>query len=202
MFKKLSSLLLPLCCAILALALSTGTGFTQSGKQDKPSLDTPGDRSANVMKNIVREVRHELIMLPDYDVFDWLEGEVKPDGTVTLRGETIRPTLKSQAEKRVKEIESVSKVVNEIRVLPLSTMDDEIRIATYRALFNGNSPLMRYGLRSVPPIHIIVDHGHVTLKGMVANQMDKQLAENAARGIPSTFDVKNELQIESKTSNN
>jgi hyperosmotically inducible periplasmic protein len=201
MCKRIRSLLLPACCAVLTMALATGTGLSQSGKQGKPGLETPNDRSANRVQNIVKEVRHELIMIPDYDVFDWLEGEVKPDGTVTLRGETIRPTLKSEAEKRVKEIESVSKVVNEIRVLPLSTMDDEIRIATYRALFNGNSPLMRYGLRSVPPIHIIVDHGHVTLKGVVANQMDKQLAETAARGISGTFDVKNELQVESKPTN-
>ena len=201
MFKKLRSLLLPACFGVLTIALSGGTGLSQSGKQDKPGLEGANDRSANRVQNIVKEVRHELIMMPDYDVFDWLEGEVKPDGTVILRGETVRPTLKSDAEKRVKEIESVSKVVNEIRVLPLSTMDDEIRIATYRALFNGNSPLMRYGLRSVPPIHIIVDKGHVTLKGMVANQMDKQLAETAARGISGTFDVKNELQVETKSAN-
>jgi hyperosmotically inducible protein len=153
------------------------------------------------VQSIVREVRHELVTLPNYNVFDWLEGEVKPDDTVILRGEVVRPTLKSDAEQRVKSIESVSKVVNEIRVLPLSPMDDELRIAIYRAIFRGDSPLMIYGLRSVPPMHIIVENGRATLKGVVASEMDKQLAYTAARGVPGLFEVKNELSVEKATSN-
>ena len=190
-----------LSCLVLLLAVSVGTAFSQSGKQRTPQIRPSNDRPAISVQNIVREVRHELITIPEYDVFDWLEGDVRPDGTVILRGETIHPTLKSEAEKRVGKIESVSKVVNELRVLPVSPMDDNIRVAVYRSLFKFDSPLMRYGLRAVPPIHILVENGRVTLKGIVANQMDRQLAEVAARQVPNTFDVKNELQVENPTNN-
>src|SRR6266478_8498764 len=147
---------------------------------------------------IVREVRHELATLPYYGVFDWLEYEVHPDNTVVLRGYVVRPTTKSDAEARVKDIPGVTKVVNEIQVLPLSPDDDRLRMALYRALFNWDSPLFRYATQSVPPIHIIVDHGRAILKGIVASRADAQLAYMRARGVPGLFDVKNELQVESE----
>jgi len=77
-------------------------------------------------------------------------------------------------------------------------MDDQLRIALYRAIFNFNSPLFRYATQSVPPIHIIVKNGHATLKGVVMNQMDSQLAYMAAQGVPGVFEVKNELMIEQR----
>jgi hyperosmotically inducible protein len=135
-------------------------------------------------------------MLPYYDVFDWLEGQVRPDGTVVLRGAVTRPATKKEAEERVKKIEGVTQVVNEIDVLPPSPMDDKIRVAVYRALFNGDSPLFRYAHRSQPPIHIVVKNGRVWLKGVVATEMEKQLAYTKARSVPGTFDVVNELQVE------
>ena len=92
--------------------------------------------------------------------------DLPPPFTVILRGQVTRPTLKSDAEARVRSLESVAKVENKIEVLPLSTMDDEIRLATYRAIFNYNSPLFQYSVRAVPPIHIIVKSGHVTLRGV------------------------------------
>ena len=145
---------------------------------------------------LVREIRHELLMLPYYDVFDWLEGQVRPDGTVVLRGEVTRPTTKKEAEERVKRVEGVTNVANEIEVLPPSPADDKIRVAVYRALFNWDSPLFRYAHRSQPPIHIIVKNGRVWLKGVVATEQDKQLAYMKARSVPGTFDVINELQAE------
>src|SRR4030095_6928515 len=135
-------------------------------------------------------------MLPYYSVFDWLQAQAKPDGTVVLTGQVTRPTLKSDAEERVKKIEGATRVINNIEVLPLSPMDDDLRTALYRTIFRFNSPLFRYGTQSVPPIHIIVKNGRVALKGVVANQMDSQLAEIAARGVPGSFEVTNELQIE------
>ena len=78
-------------------------------------------------------------------------------------------------------------------------MDDELRLATYRAIFNYNSPLFQYSVRAVPPIHIIVKSGHVTLRGVVANQMDRQLAEMAARKLPGVFSVDNQLMAENNT---
>jgi len=145
---------------------------------------------------IANEIRHQLVMLPYYGVFDWLEGQLLPDGTVTLRGQVTRPTTKSDAEYRVKKVEGVNKVVNELEVLPVSPSDDAIRIAMYRALFSYDRPLFRYATRAVPPIHIIVKNGNVTLKGFVASDMDKQLAYTAARNVSGVFEVTNELMVD------
>ena len=147
---------------------------------------------------VIRQVRHELVTLPYYGVFDWLAFEVRPDNTVVLRGQVVRPTTKSEAESRVKDVEGVSKVVNEIEVLPLSPMDDRLRRALYRTIYGQNSPLFRYAIQATPSIHIIVKNGRATLKGIVANKGDAQLAYMRARGVPGLFDVKNELQIESE----
>jgi hyperosmotically inducible protein len=151
------------------------------------------------LPRLMKEVRHELVTLPYYDVFDWLEAEVQADGTVTLRGNVVRPTTKSGAEERVKRLDGVKRVINEIETLPLSTNDDRLRLATYRALFNNNSPLFRYAIQSVPPIHIIIKNGRATLKGVVASEQDKQLAFTKARGVSGLFEVKNELRVEGET---
>ena len=148
--------------------------------------------------HIIKEVRHELAMLPYYGVFDWLEFQVSPDNTVVLRGQVVRPSTKSDAEGRVKSIDGVSRVVNEIQVLPVSPNDDRLRVALYRSIYNWNSPLFRYATQSVPPIHIIVDRGRATLRGIVASRGDAQIAYMRARSVPGLFDVKNELQVESE----
>jgi len=143
---------------------------------------------------IVKEVRHELVMLPYYNVFDNLAFKV--DGsTVTLMGQVTRPTLKSDAERVVKGIEGVEKVVNNIEVLPVSPNDERIRLAVYRAIY-GQPGLQRYGLQAVPPIHIIVKNGNVTLEGIVANEADKNIANVQANGVPGVFSVKNNLRVE------
>lgn len=159
-------------------------------------LGHPMVARSQVNPKLVREVRHELRMLPYYGVFDWLEFEVQPDNTIVLRGQVVRPTTKSDAEGRVKDIEGVSRVNNQIEVLPLSSNDDRLRRDLYRAIYNFNSPLFRYATQSVPPIHLIVNKGHATLKGVVANKGDAQLAYVRARGVPGLFSVKNELVIE------
>jgi hyperosmotically inducible protein len=144
--------------------------------------------------DVPREVRHELLMLPYYGIFDNLAYRV--DGnTVTLFGEVSRPTLKSDAENVVKRIEGVDRVINNIEVLPVSPMDDRIRIATYRAIY-GYGPLQRYAMGAVPPIHIIVKNGHVTLEGVVANKGDADIANIRANGVPGVFSVTNDLQVE------
>lgn len=150
------------------------------------------------LARIYKEVRHELVMLPYYGVFDNLAYKVDADGTVTLLGQVspVRgPTLKSDAENAVKHIEGVTKVVNDIEVLPLSPMDDGIRRAEYRAIY-GNPVLNQYQLRAVPPIHIIVKNGHVTLEGVVARAMDKQIAGVQANSVPGVFSVTNNLIVE------
>jgi hyperosmotically inducible periplasmic protein len=143
---------------------------------------------------IQREVRHELLMLPYYGVFDNLGFKVN-GGKVTLVGQVTRPTLKSDAGNVVKKIEGVDQVVNDIEVLPVSPNDDRIRLAAYRAIY-GQPSLDRYALQAVPPIHIIVKNGNVTLEGVVANEGDKNLANMRANGVSGVFSVTNNLRVE------
>jgi hyperosmotically inducible periplasmic protein len=144
---------------------------------------------------ITKEVRHELVMLPYYGVFDNLAYKVDADGTVTLMGQVARPTLKSDAENVVKRIEGVPRVINNIETLPTSINDDRIRRATYRAIY-GNSVLQPYQLRAVPPIHIIVKNGNVTLEGVVAREMEKNVAGIQANSVHGAFSVTNNLRVE------
>jgi hyperosmotically inducible protein len=157
-----------------------------------------GQKQQPTNAHLIREVRHELVTLPYYGVFDWLQFEVRPDNTVVLRGQVIRPSTKSDAEARVREIEGVSRVVNEIEPLPPSPADDRLRVALYRTLYNYSSPLFRYATQSVPSIHIIVNRGRATLKGVVDSKGDANLANIRARGVPGLFEIKNELTTESE----
>jgi hyperosmotically inducible protein len=144
--------------------------------------------------DLVTEVRHQLVTLPYYGVFDNLSYRV--DGSkVTLFGQVRDPVLKDNAGKAVKSIEGVSAVDNQIEVLPLSGMDDQTRMAVYRAIYSKPT-LQRYQLGAVPPIHIIVKNGDVTLEGVVANQMDKQVAGMAANGVGGVHKVVNNLRTD------
>jgi hyperosmotically inducible protein len=161
-----------------------------------PTAGASSDRAAAGPANdrIVREVRHELVMLPYYGVFDNLS--YRGDGSaVTLFGQVTRPTLKSDAENVVKKIEGVERVINNIEVLPLSPEDDRIRQAEYRAIY-GFPSLNRYALGAVPSMHIIVKNGRVTLTGVVANEGDKNTAGIQANSVPGVFSVTNDLQVE------
>ena len=180
----LAVLALPLIFSMVALASPTTQNNQPTGALSQKGLD-----------RIYKEVRHELVMLPFYGVFDNLSYKVDPDGTVTLLGQVARPVLKSDAENAVKHIEGVEKVVNNIEVLPTSIEDDRIRRAAYRAIY-GNEVLSQYQLRAVPPIHIIVKNGHITLEGVVARAMDKQIAGMQANSVPGAFAVINNLAVE------
>jgi hyperosmotically inducible periplasmic protein len=162
------------------LALSTlGTA------QDQPS--------ARSQERVTKEVRHELLMLPYFGVFDYIAFKV--DGpTVTLLGQVVRPTLKSDAENSVKHIEGVEKVDNQIEVLPPSPMDDGIRRRLFRAIY-GYPALERYALGVQKPIRIIVKGGHVALEGVVDTDADKNLAGIRANGVSGVFSVANNLQV-------
>jgi len=151
--------------------------------------------SARATERIIREVRHELVMLPYYGVFDNLTYKVEPNGSVTLMGQVTRPTLKSDAQNVVKQIEGVEKVVNQIEVLPVSPNDDRLRIALYRTIY-GHVALNRYSLQAVPPIHIIVKNGNATLEGVVANEGDRNIANIQANSVPGVFSVTNNLRID------
>ncbi len=143
--------------------------------------------------NIVKEVRHQLLLLPYYSVFDNLLFKVDGD-KVTLMGQVVRPTLKSDAENVVKSIEAVSSVDNQIEVLPVSPMDDQTRRAVFRAIY-GDPALSRYGMSALPSVHIIVKNGNVSLEGVVDSETDKNLANLRANGVPNVFSVTNNLTI-------
>ncbi len=190
---------------LLTLGLLTACSdhSTRASATRTPAAPMAGSGSADrtvggsvAPERVAREVRHELVMLPYYGVFDNLAFRVD-GGAVTLMGQVTRPTLKSDAENVVKRIEGVDRVVNEIQVLPLSPNDDRLRMQIYRSVY-GDTALNRYALNAVPPIHILVANGNVTLAGVVANEGDKNIAGIRANGVPGVFSVKNELQVEGK----
>jgi hyperosmotically inducible protein len=149
--------------------------------------------SAKSEDRIVREVRHELLMLPYFGVFDNIAYKVEGN-TVVLMGQVVRPSLKSDAENAVKHIEGVDRVDNQIEVLPPSPMDDQLRIALFRAIYQYPA-LQKYELGVQKPIRIIVKNGRVTLEGVVDSEADKNLAGVRANGVPGIFSVTNNLHV-------
>jgi len=172
--------------SLLTTSVAAATNFQQGAKAQQ-------ETKANL--NLVREVRHQLLLLPYYTVFDNLAFKVDGDH-VTLEGQVTNPTLKHDAEGVVKSIEGVSGITNNIEVLPASPMDDQLRHALYRAIY-GDPTLSKYGWSSMPSIHIIVKNGHVTLEGVVDNESDKNLAGLRANSVPNVFEVKNNLVVKS-----
>jgi hyperosmotically inducible protein len=180
--------------------LALGIPAVGSPVQDEPKIRSGQRNVSQIQERLARQVRHELVMLPYYGVFDNLEFRIEGVDTVVLSGEVTRPTLKSSAENVVRQIEGVGKVVNSIEVLPLSPNDDRIRRAAFRAIY-GHTALDRYGMQAVPPIHIIVENGNITLEGVVANETDKNVAGIAANGVAGAFSVTNNLRVESSDAN-
>ncbi len=172
---------------VVSTLLALGLASASWGQVKRP----PSERGR---ARLERDVRHELVMLPYYGIFDNLEFKI--DGyKVTLTGQVTNPTLKSAAGAAVKSIEGVEGVDNRIEVLPLSPNDDRIRVAVYRAVYSQPG-LDRYALRAVPTIHIIVRNGNVTLEGVVATEGDKNMAGLRANGVAGVFSVKNSLRVE------
>ncbi len=167
-----------------AMSLTMGVSGASAGTSTNPNVSA-----------IANQVQHNLAMLPWYGVFDHLDYQV--NGTeVILGGQVISEhgTSKDDAGKFVKSIPGVTSVVNNIEVLPASRFDDQIRRAEYRAVFS-HGDLGRYTMGAIPQVHIIVKGGHVTLEGVVMNQMDKNVAGIVANGVPGVFSVENNLQI-------
>lgn len=172
--------------AVAALAVAVGASMAQpSGSVAAQEVGRP---------QLEKKVRKELVTLPYFGVFDNLAYEIN-GSTVTLHGQVVRPSTRSDAERRVSRLRGVERVVNRIEVLPLSGFDDRIRVATYRSLV-GTGSLYRYFQGSVPSLHIVVNRGHVSLEGVVAGEMDRRLAEIAARNVPGVFSVTNNLRAE------
>src|SRR5215471_15175288 len=145
-------------------------------------------------ENLEKHVRHELNMLPYVNAFDYMAFTVNDNGTVTLTGEVTNPVVKSSAGNVVKRVEGVEHVDNQIRVLPVSFMDDGLRLRLFRTIY-GYPALQKYALGVNKPIRIIVDGGHVTLIGVVDSQTDKNIAGIRANGVPGIFSVDNQLAV-------
>ena len=164
------------------------------------AIVTPAARAASTKSNdnssIADQVRHNLVVQPWYGVFDNLEYQVK-GSEVILSGQVIseHATTKHDAENAVKRIRGVTNVVNNIEVLPPLPFDNQIRRAEYRAIFS-QSTLGRYSMGAIPQIHIVVNGGHVTLEGMVMNQMDRNIAGLTANSVSNVFSVTNNLRVE------
>lgn len=174
----------------LMISLATLLAMVTLGTAQNAPRDQP---SAKSQERIVKEVRHELLMLPYFGVFDYISFKVDGDN-VTLLGQVVRPVTKSDAENAIKHIEGVEKVDNQIEVLPPSPMDDGLRLQLYRAIY-GFPALERYALGVRKPIRIIVKNGHVSLEGVIDSEADKNLAGVRANGVPGIFSVTNNLQV-------
>jgi hyperosmotically inducible periplasmic protein len=177
------------CRIVLAFGMLL-PGVLQAADQDQSQLHaTPAMNT----QRIAKEVRHEILMLPYYDVFDNIGYKVE-GYNVTLVGYVTNPVVKSDAGNAVKRIEGVEQVDNEIEVLPLSPMDNQIRQRVFRAIY-GFGPLQKYDMPVIKPIRIIVKGGHVTLEGVVDNETDKNTAGIRAKTVPGAFSVTNNLQV-------
>jgi len=182
-----------LFAGLMCVAMS-GTGVAQNPGGNPAESAQAGTGPQRMQDRISREVYHELVMLPQLTIFDNLQYKVD-NGKVTLMGQVENAILKDSAEKVVKKIEGVESVNNQIEILPPSPNDDRIRRQVARAIFNDER-LFRYSMGSVPPIHIIVKNGHVTLEGVVNSQADKDAANLRASSVPGVFSVENHLQVQ------
>ena len=182
--KKVPQLFLAIVLALGTTGMAFATSAGQGSSTTNPLLD----------QRLAGEVRHELAMIPQFTVFDNLAYSVD-GGTVTLVGQVRDAIVKDSAEKRIKHLEGVERVDNQIEILPASFNDDRIRRQVARAVFN-DPRLFNYGIQSVPSIHIIVKNGHVNLEGVVRTQTDKDDAFIRANGVSGVFSVQNNLQVE------
>jgi hyperosmotically inducible protein len=153
-------------------------------------------QKSNVESRIQLEknIRHELIMLPYYTVFDDLQFQIEDGDTVILSGKVVWPLLKDDAEDAVKDVKGVRKVINNIEILPPRPFDNDIRRREFYAIYSQIG-FEKYAIQAVPPIHIIVDNGNVTLKGVVVDEYDKNAAGLVANSIPNVFKVTNDLRV-------
>ncbi len=187
----------------MVAALLAASGFAASS--DNPNKDhndafVPGPEGE---AQIAKQVRHNLLMLPYYSIFDDLAFKLN-GGVVTLEGACPPEppwNIKKAAEQAVKKVPGVTQIVNNIKELPLSPMDWQIRRAVARAIYGSADIGMRYGYQALPSIHIIVENGHVTLEGVVDNQFDDTLIRTKANSVPYVFSVTDNLRIVNESEN-
>lgn len=187
-FRAIAILLL--LCSLLS---GSSWGHEQAAAFAKPSKVEDAYPTA-----LSREIHHQLLVLPFYSVFDSISFSLQ-GGRVTLTGQVLRRALKEHAEAAVKSIEGVTVVVNQIEILPASASDDDLRDSVYRSIYEDPT-LARYAVQNIPPIHIVVENGNVTLEGSVESASDKKLASVRAASGSNVHSVKNNLIVHPKQS--
>ncbi len=181
-----------MCVSLFAMCIALSAS-SSSAAAPVPDKNQSSSATGNPEAALAEQVRHQLVMLPWYSVFDNLQYTVQGN-EVVLSGEVVRPVVKDEAASAVKHIKGVQEVDDQIEVLPLSPFDNQIRRAELREIYSFPS-LQRYGMGTMPSIHIIVKNGHVTLEGVVDNQSDKDVAGLRANGVPNVFSVTNNLRV-------
>jgi hyperosmotically inducible protein len=159
------------------------------------ALSAPAWAADRKELQVVRDVQKQVLTYPQFSIFDAVHMQID-EGVVTLSGKVTMPYKKNDLEKRVAKIDGVHQVVNRITVLPVSAFDDEMRFRIARAIY-GNSNFWNYGSMVNPPIHIIVENGHVTLDGVVNSNTDRMLARSIASSF-GAFSVTNDLKTDAE----
>jgi hyperosmotically inducible protein len=183
--------------AIVAIVLA-GSGFAADNKNQQKDHNDAFVAGPENEAQLAKQVRHALLMLPYYSIFDDLAFQLEPGGVVVLEGACPPEPpwdIKKDAEEAVKRVPGVTQVVNRIKELPLSPMDWQIRRAVAQAIYGDPQIAMRYGYQALPPIHVIVDNGHVTLEGVVDNQFDDTLIRTRVNQVPNVFSVTDHLKV-------
>jgi hyperosmotically inducible periplasmic protein len=176
--------------AVAGLLVGAGVvGVGVAGAVDKPGSVNETDAA------LANRVRHEIVMYPHYSIWDDVNIQVA-NGMVRLSGEVVQPYEKADIDRLAKSVAGASQVQNDIRVLPLSPNDDQLRQRIARAIY-GDPSMTKYAIQPFKPIHIVVENGHVTLTGVVASQFDKQIAGTRAATAGMSFGkIINNLQVE------
>ena len=173
--------------ARIALAVALTLGFApRVFADDEASIGRPN-------LAVFKDVSNQVLGYVNFTVFDDISAAVE-DGIVTLTGQVTMPYKKEDIARRVSRVAGVNVVQNKIQVAPVSIFDVELRFRIARAIY-GNPAFWHYANMAQPPIHIVVENGHITLTGRVGTQVEKSLAFAAAH-VPGSFDVKNDLKID------
>ena len=187
------------------VATLTGTVDSLGSKLDAAKAAQKAPGVTRVVDNIqvraqgvdehqmLRAARHEIVMYYAYGIFDNVSLEAN-GGTLTVSGQVTLPFKKTDMGRLLERVKGVAEVQNNLEVLPVSSFDDRLRLQVARAIY-GDPFFIHYADQALPPIHIIVKNGNVTLEGVVASAMDKTKANMAALGAGLSFSVVDNLRV-------
>jgi hyperosmotically inducible periplasmic protein len=173
-----------ICAAAAGLLLAANVSLAAPLGQDER-------KDFQVAKDIAKTVQR----YSQFTIFDDVSANVK-DGAVTLTGKVTMPYKRDDIEKRIARVDGVRSVDDRISVLLVSQFDDELRYRIARSIYN-NSNFWNYAIMPNPPIHIVVEHGRVTLTGVVQSDVDRMLARSLASQF-GAFSVTNALKTDAE----